>query len=139
LRARLARLVLWTMPVIAAVPRCAAALEINEATRAQLEQLSGVGVDLAGRILDERAKAPFSDWNDLTRRVKGLKRQRAAGLSGQGLTVQGRAAQPEQIDPAAVLPAARPITVAPTGSAPASALAPAEDHLQALPLVPLPP
>jgi competence protein ComEA len=98
---RLAALVIGSFPALVAAPRCASALEINTATRAQLEQLSGVGVDLAERILDERAKAPFHDWVDLTRRVKGLKQRRAESLSRQGLTVQGSSGRPDGEAPSA--------------------------------------
>ena len=39
-------------------PLVAASLEINVASRAQLEQLNGVGVTMAEQMLAERAKAP---------------------------------------------------------------------------------
>ncbi|MFN3566482.1 MAG: ComEA family DNA-binding protein [Burkholderiaceae bacterium] len=71
------------------LPLAAAALEINTATRAELEQLNGVGVAMAERVLVERAKAPFRDWDDLQRRVKGMAGTRIERLQGQGVTVNG--------------------------------------------------
>jgi len=70
-------------------PLAAAALEINEASRAQLEQLDGVGVTMAAQMLAERAKAPFAGWDDLRQRVKGIGSKRAAQWQAQGVTVNG--------------------------------------------------
>lgn len=67
----------------------AGAQEINTATRAQLEQLNGIGVTMAERILIERDRAPFTGWDDLERRVKGIRGARAARLQAQGATVNG--------------------------------------------------
>lgn len=69
---------------------CALAQEINEATRAQLEQLNGIGVTMADRILLERERRPFADWDDLERRVKGVRGARAQRLRAQGVTVNGQ-------------------------------------------------
>jgi len=71
------------------LPFFAAALEINDANRAQLEQLNGVGVTMADEMLRERAKAPFAGWDDLRKRVKGIGRKRAAQWQAQGVTVNG--------------------------------------------------
>jgi competence protein ComEA len=69
----------------------APALEINSASRAQLESLAGIGPDLAGRMLLARAAQPFDDWADLLRRVRGLGQARARRLSADGLRVKGAA------------------------------------------------
>lgn len=75
------------------VAASAAAFEINQADRAQLEQLNGVGVALAERILVERERAgPFRDWSDFERRVKGIRGARSDRLAGQGVTVNGQTA-----------------------------------------------
>lgn len=74
------------------VAHAAVALEVNEATRAQLEQLNGVGVAMAERILVERDKRPFADWDDLARRVNGMRGARIERLQAQGVTVNGRGA-----------------------------------------------
>jgi competence protein ComEA len=63
--------------------------ELNDATRAQLEQLHGIGVVMAERILVERDKAPFTGWEDLARRVKGMRGARIERLKAQGVTVAG--------------------------------------------------
>jgi competence protein ComEA len=70
-----------------------AAVEVNSATRAQLESLPGIGPALAQRLLAAR---PFADWSDLTRRVPGIKAVSAKKLSAAGLRVGGEAyrAQP---------------------------------------------
>jgi competence protein ComEA len=74
-----------------ALPLAAAALEINQANRAQLEQLNGLGVDTVARILAEREKnGAFLDWFDLQKRVKGLRGKRLEQLDRQGLTVAGQ-------------------------------------------------
>lgn len=70
-------------------PLSTAALEINVASRAQLEQLNGVGVTMAEQMLAERAKAPFAGWDDLRQRVKGIGSKRAAQWQAQGVTVNG--------------------------------------------------
>lgn len=67
----------------------AAALEINDANRAQLEQLNGIGVELADRMLVEREKARFAGWEDLRKRVKGISGKRVAEWQAQGVTVNG--------------------------------------------------
>ncbi len=86
---------------LAPVP--ALALELNDANRAQIEQLNGIGVTTAEVILRERAKAPFRDWIDLSQRVKGLSGKRIEQLQAQGVTVNGvpgtfRAAAPPRKD-----------------------------------------
>lgn len=75
--------------LVGLLPFAATALEINTATRAELEQLNGIGVGMAERVLNERAKAPFRDWDDLQRRVKGMRGARSERLQRQGVTVNG--------------------------------------------------
>lgn len=71
-----------------------AALEVNQASQAELESVTGIGVDLATRIVAVRQERPFDDWTDLMARVRGVGASRAARLSGQGLTVRGMAYTP---------------------------------------------
>ena len=66
-----------------------AAVDVNKADQAQLETVKGVGTSLSTRIVDERKKAPFKDWNDLIGRVPGVGPASAAKLSKEGLTVNG--------------------------------------------------
>jgi competence protein ComEA len=72
----------------------AAAVDVNTATQAQLEQLRGVGVSMSERLLAERAKQPFADWADLIARVPGVSARSAERLSAQGLRVGERAYEP---------------------------------------------
>jgi DNA uptake protein ComE-like DNA-binding protein len=89
-RSLAAALVALTVGVIAGR---AQALEINQADRAQLEQLNGIGVALAERILAERERGgAFRDWADLERRIKGLRGVRSERLAAQGVTVNGQSA-----------------------------------------------
>lgn len=76
-------LLLW-----AALPALAQAqVEVNTATRAELESLPGLGPALVQRLLAGR---PFKDWPDLMRRMPGVKAAAARKLSAAGLRVAGR-------------------------------------------------
>ncbi len=66
-----------------------AAVDINKASQAELESVKGIGPSLSTKILSERQKAPFKDWNDLTTRVKGVGDAAASKFSQNGLTVNG--------------------------------------------------
>ncbi len=68
-----------------------AAVDANQASAAELDSIKGIGPGLSGKILDERKKAPFKDWNDLIARVNGVGATSAAKYSAQGLTVNGSA------------------------------------------------
>jgi competence protein ComEA len=68
-----------------------AAVDVNQATQAQLESVRGVGPAMSQRILDERRAGPFKDWTDLITRVRGVGEGSAARLSAAGLTVGGNA------------------------------------------------
>lgn len=65
------------------------ALEVNNATEAQLDGLRGLGPSQTARILQAREAGPFKDWADFMARVKGIKAPTATKLSAQGLTVSG--------------------------------------------------
>jgi competence protein ComEA len=79
--------------VLALLALCAASafagVEINSADQATLESVKGIGTGLSDRILAERTKAPFNDWAELMRRVKGIRAASAAKLSAAGVTVNG--------------------------------------------------
>ncbi len=68
-----------------------AAVDVNQATEAQLDGLRGLGPATTRQILAERSKAPFKDWQDLLSRVKGLGPATAPRLSAEGLRVEGQA------------------------------------------------
>lgn len=66
-----------------------AAVDANKASASDLETVKGIGPAMSGKILDERKKAPFKDWQDLIERVKGVGDGNAAKFSAEGLTVNG--------------------------------------------------
>jgi len=66
-----------------------AAVDVNQASVAELDGIKGIGPALSSRILDERKKGPFKNWSDLMARVKGVGQGSAARLSAEGLTVGG--------------------------------------------------
>jgi competence protein ComEA len=68
-----------------------ALLELNTASRAELESLPGIGPALAERLLKARQRQDFEDWADVMRRVSGIRAATAARLSAQGLRVRGQA------------------------------------------------
>ena len=67
-----------------------AAVDVNKASLAELEAVKGIGPAAAAKILDERKKGSFKDWNDVMQRVRGIKEAKAARLSEAGLTVNGQ-------------------------------------------------
>jgi competence protein ComEA len=68
-----------------------AAVDVNKGTQADLESIKGIGPTIATKILDERKKGAFKDWNDMVVRVKGIGENNAARFSADGLTVNGAA------------------------------------------------
>lgn len=68
---------------------CMAAVDLNKGTQSELESVKGIGPAMSGRILDERKKGPFKDWDDFMGRVKGVKAASATRFSAAGLTVNG--------------------------------------------------
>ena len=66
------------------------ALEVNQATEAELDGLRGLGPAFTRRILAERSLRPFADWPDFMRRVSGMGDVTAQKLSAQGLTVNSQ-------------------------------------------------
>ena len=72
----------------------ASALDLQQATEAELDSLRGMGPSLTAKVLAARAEKPFDSWADLMRRVNGIREAMAQRLSDQGLTVQGLAYKP---------------------------------------------
>ena len=66
-----------------------AAVDINNASSADLDSIKGIGPSTSNKILEQRKAAKFKDWNDLIQRVPGIGEKRAARLSTEGLTVNG--------------------------------------------------
>ncbi|WP_428419397.1 ComEA family DNA-binding protein [Methylibium sp.] len=77
-----ALLAFWFMAAVAAV-------DINKADQAALESVKGIGPGLSTRLLDERKKSAYKDWDDLIGRVKGVGEGNARRFSEAGLTVNG--------------------------------------------------
>ena len=46
-----------------------AAVDVNKATQAELEGIKGIGPAISAKILDERKKGAFKDWQDMVERV----------------------------------------------------------------------
>ncbi len=86
---------------------CFAGMDVNKATEAELDSINGIGPALSGKILDQRKKGNFKDWNDFISRVKGMGQKNAAKFSNLGLTVDGAA-----FKGTAAAPAAKPATSA---------------------------
>ena len=68
-----------------------AAVDANKATQAELEGIKGIGPAISAKILEERKKGVFKDWQDMVDRVKGVGEGNAAKFSTEGLTVNGAA------------------------------------------------
>ncbi len=68
-----------------------AAVDVNKASAAELDGIKGIGPGVSAKILEERKKGNFKDWNDLIDRVKGIGQSNATKFSEAGLTVGGAA------------------------------------------------
>jgi competence protein ComEA len=94
LRATVARGAIWHLWGIACLwagsVLSAHALEINQASEAELDSVRGMGPAMSRAILAERQRQPFTDWADLMRRVKGIRSASAERFAAQGLTVNGQ-------------------------------------------------
>ncbi len=110
-----------------------AAVDVNKASAAELDGIKGIGPGISTKILDERKKGNFKDWNDFIERTKGVGEGNAAKFSAEGLTVNGAGykgtpAAPAKADVKAAAPAAKAApaaAAAPVAVAPAAAPAPA--------------
>lgn len=80
---------LFATLVMFAAASAFAAVDLNKATRAELEAVKGIGPAAATKLVDERKKGAFKDWNDVIQRMSGIKNAKAAKLSAAGLTVNG--------------------------------------------------
>ena len=66
-----------------------AAVDVNKATPADLDGLKGIGPGISGKIVEERKKGEFKNWNDFIERVKGIGEKNAVKFSAEGMTVSG--------------------------------------------------
>ncbi len=68
-----------------------AAVDLNQAGVADLDGFKGIGPAVSSRIMAERQKGRFKDWNDFITRVKGIGAGNAARFSSEGLVIDGAA------------------------------------------------
>ena len=90
----------------------AAAIDVNTASRADLETVKGVGPGLSNKIVEARKAAPFKDWSDMVDRVGGIGPGNAARFSQAGMTVGGAAYETAAVKP---VDAAKPKATKTTG------------------------
>ena len=68
-----------------------AAIDVNQASQAELETVKGIGPGLSAKIMKARQASSFKTWDDLVDRVSGVGPGNAARFSQAGLTVSGAA------------------------------------------------
>jgi len=124
LRLALVCCAVWVLPVYGMV-------EANSAPAADLMAIKGIGPATSQKMLEARAQAPFSDWSDLVRRVKGVGAKTAIKMSDSGLRVNGQAWPTGQVSGTRPVPLAVP--AAPAAPAAAAQRPPAPPHLPAAP------
>jgi competence protein ComEA len=71
-----------------------AAVDVNNASPADLDSIKGIGPGTSSKLLEVRKTGKFKDWSDLIERMPGIGEKRAAKLSAEGLTVNGEAFKP---------------------------------------------
>ena len=100
-----------------------AAVDVNKATAAELDGIKGIGPAISAKIMDERKKGNFKDWNDLIERVKGVGEGNAVKFSAEGLTVGGAGFKGVAAAPSAAKKDEKPAAAAkaPVAAAPAAA------------------
>ena len=69
-----AALALVAMGAFTALPAFAA-VDANKATQAELETVKGIGPGISAKIVEERKKGAFKDWQDMVERIKGVGRK----------------------------------------------------------------
>ena len=94
-------------------PNAVTAVDVSQASRAQLETVKGIGPGLSGKIVQARQSGGVKNWDDLVQRVGGIgiDAGNAARLPQGGLTAAGAAY------------AAKPATAAKPAKAPKAAKA----------------
>jgi competence protein ComEA len=79
-----------------------AAVDANQASRADLETVKGIGPSLSAKIVEARKAGEFKNWSDLVDRISGVGPDSAARLSQAGLTLAGSAYDPAKMPAAPV-------------------------------------
>lgn len=90
-----------TLPAAAAPP----AVDVNQASQAELETVKGIGPAMSTKILNARKGGDFKNWDDLMQRVSGMgpgnaRRMSQAGLRVAGSAFAGHAAAAQKAKPA---------------------------------------
>jgi hypothetical protein len=63
-------------------------IDLNRATRADIERLPHVGVNKADLIIRAREASAFASWDDFKRRVPGFQRKTLERMQAFGATIQ---------------------------------------------------
>lgn len=90
------------MAALLGVGSAEAAVNVNSASRAELEAVRGIGPAMSARILEERQKnGPFKSPADLAKRVKGIGEKTLKKFQASGLVVPSpqRAEPPKATGP----------------------------------------
>lgn len=99
----------------------ARAVDVNQASAAQLEGIRGIGPRTAEIIVRERERGgDFESLEDLSERVRGIGQKKAQALQAAGLTVGGKAGAAEAPASSAAAAAARPAQARPAAAKPAA-------------------
>lgn len=64
--------------------------DVNRLEAGRLQAVKGIGPKLSQRIVEERQRSPFRDWDDFIDRMPGVGERTAQKFSAQGLTVNGQ-------------------------------------------------
>ena len=64
-----------------------AATDFNKADQATLDGIKGIGPVTAKKILDERKKGEFKNWQDLQDRVSGISKHKAEQIAKAGFVI----------------------------------------------------
>ena len=95
-----------------------AAIDVNQASQAELETVKGIGPGLSAKIMKARQASSFKNWDDLVDRVGGVGPGNAARFSQAGLTVSGSAYSGAAAVPANAAKSAKTATTATADQAP---------------------
>jgi competence protein ComEA len=68
--------------------------DVNRLEAGRLQAVKGIGPKLSQRIVEERQRSPFRDWDDFIDRMPGVGERTAQKFSAQGLTVNGQSFGP---------------------------------------------
>jgi competence protein ComEA len=64
--------------------------DVNRLEAGRLQAVKGIGPKMSQRIVEERQRSPFRDWDDFIDRMPGVGERTAQKFSAQGLTVNGQ-------------------------------------------------